>query len=75
MGTPPEHNTFEHIRLAGLERSVSIDIEAAADDIEAVAGLRLDDGRAYSSMRARRRVTMLHDLARRNLSTTLRHWR
>ena len=47
MEARPGHETLEHIRRAGLERSVSIDIESAGDDIEAVAGLRLDNGHAY----------------------------
>ena len=39
-----DERAFEHIRRSGLERSLSIDIEAGADAIEAVAGLRLFDG-------------------------------
>ena len=46
MEARPGHETLEHIRRAGLERSVSIDIEA-------VAGLRLNNGDAYSSRIAR----------------------
>ena len=64
MEARPGHETLEHIRRAGLERSVSIDIESAGDDIEAVAGLRLDNGHAYSSRTARTRAPMLQELDR-----------
>ena len=64
MEARPGHETLEHIRRAGLERSISIDIESAGDDIEAVAGLRLDNGHAYSSRTARTRAPMLQELDR-----------
>ena len=64
MEARPGHETLKHIRRAGLERSVSIDIESAGDDIEAVAGLRLDNGHAYSSRTARTRAPMLQELDR-----------
>ena len=59
-----DEGALEYIRQGGLERSVSIDIEAAADAIEAVAGLRLLDGQTYSSRTTGSRSTMLKDLDR-----------
>ena len=59
-----DEGALEYIRQGGLERSVSIDIEATADAIEAVAGLRLLDGQTYSSRTTGSRSAMLQDLDR-----------
>ena len=53
---------YPHIQAAGIDRSLSLDIEADEDQIESVAGLRIDTARQYSSRTSSSPATMLSDL-------------
>ena len=53
---------YPHVKSAGIDRSLSLDIEADAERIESVAGLRIDSGAQYSSRQAKSRETMLSEL-------------